>query len=75
MLRSQEWTDWLYAKTRCIWIYGIPGAEKTILASHLIEAIKDHLKAATLEKFWLCLLILLFHKQAKRGSTILEMDN
>ncbi len=51
MLRSQEWTDWLRATTRCVWIHGIPGAGKTILASHLIEAIKDYLKAATLEKY------------------------
>ncbi len=50
MLRSQEWTDWLYATTRCIWVHGIPGAGKTILASHLIEVLKEHLKAANLEK-------------------------
>ena len=49
MLRSQEWTDWLRTTTRCVWIHGIPGAGKTILASHLVEAIKDHLKAAALE--------------------------
>jgi len=51
MFRSQEWTDWLRARTRCVWIHGIPGAGKTILASHMIEGIKNHLKAATLEKY------------------------
>ena len=42
MLRSMEWTNWLAAMHRCLWIHGIPGAGKTILASWLIEEIKKH---------------------------------
>ena len=42
MLRSPEWRDWLNAKRRCLWIHGIPGAGKTVLASHLIETINEH---------------------------------
>ncbi|CZR56744.1 uncharacterized protein PAC_06633 [Phialocephala subalpina] len=47
MLRSSEWTDWLQGKSRCVWIYGIPGAGKTILASHLIESLKEHCKVSS----------------------------
>lgn len=35
-----EWSEWLAAKHRCLWIHGIPGAGKTILASSLIEKLK-----------------------------------
>lgn len=41
MLRSPEWTDWLEAKERCLWIHGLPGAGKTVLISYLIEQIKN----------------------------------
>lgn len=42
LFRSPEWESWLEEKSRCLWIHGIPGAGKTIFASHLIEAVKDH---------------------------------
>jgi Cdc6-like AAA superfamily ATPase len=42
ILLSSDWTNWLGTKIRCLWIHGIPGAGKTILASHLIEEIKSH---------------------------------
>ncbi|KAK3328241.1 hypothetical protein B0T19DRAFT_424000 [Cercophora scortea] len=41
MLRSDEWQAWLAGKTRCLWIHGIPGAGKTILASHMIESFNN----------------------------------
>ncbi|KAK4231120.1 hypothetical protein QBC38DRAFT_258954 [Podospora fimiseda] len=37
VLRCPEWRSWVEGDIRCIWIHGIPGAGKTILASHLIE--------------------------------------
>lgn len=40
LFRSPVWTSWLEGETRCIWIHGIPGAGKTIFASHLIETVK-----------------------------------
>jgi hypothetical protein len=42
MLRLPTWTEWLASNIRCLWIHGIPGAGKTILASFLIEQIKKH---------------------------------
>ncbi|KAM0798578.1 hypothetical protein BDR22DRAFT_858945 [Usnea florida] len=42
MLRSPEWTAWLRAKHRCLWINGIPGAGKTVLMSYLITQVKQH---------------------------------
>lgn len=44
MLRLPEWTKWLSGDARCLWIHGIPGAGKTILASFLVEQIKEHCK-------------------------------
>lgn len=41
MLHTPEWASWLNAKERCLWLYGIPGAGKTVLMSHLIEQIKQ----------------------------------
>lgn len=40
VLRSQKWIDWINLKTRCIWIHGIPGSGKTVLASYLIEQVR-----------------------------------
>ena len=42
MLRAPDWSSWLGAKERCLWIHGIPGAGKTVLMSYLIEQVKQH---------------------------------
>jgi NACHT domain len=42
VLRSSDWTNWIGRKARCLWIHGIPGAGKTVLASYLIEQVKSH---------------------------------
>ncbi|KAK4446171.1 hypothetical protein QBC34DRAFT_357172 [Podospora aff. communis PSN243] len=39
VLRTDEWKSWINLKYRCLWIHGIPGAGKTILAAHLTEEI------------------------------------
>jgi RecA/RadA recombinase len=40
ILRSPDWIKWIDGKNRCLWIYGIPGSGKTILASHIIVNLK-----------------------------------
>lgn len=35
--RVDQWKDWLHLQRRLIWIHGIPGAGKTVLASYLIQ--------------------------------------
>jgi len=40
--RVDQWKDWLSLERRLIWIHGIPGAGKTILASYLIEQTIRH---------------------------------
>ncbi|EWZ85457.1 hypothetical protein FOWG_11956 [Fusarium oxysporum f. sp. lycopersici MN25] len=49
MLRSQYWTDWLASSVRCLWVHGIPGSGKTILASWLIENVQDYCKRVSTE--------------------------
>jgi Cdc6-like AAA superfamily ATPase len=41
MINSIPWKDWLDCKTRFLWIYGIPGAGKTILLSYLVKETQD----------------------------------
>ncbi len=42
MLESQEWKDWIHRNFRCLWIHGIPGAGKTVMASFLFENIRPN---------------------------------
>ncbi|KAK2008237.1 hypothetical protein LZ32DRAFT_609590 [Colletotrichum eremochloae] len=44
MSRLPEWPKFLDGKIRCLWIHGIPGAGKTILASQLIGTIENRCK-------------------------------
>jgi hypothetical protein len=44
VLRSDEWNAWLNGQRRSVWIHGIPGSGKTILASHLVSSLIDHVK-------------------------------
>ncbi|KAF6831297.1 ankyrin repeat protein [Colletotrichum plurivorum] len=37
-----EWQSFLIGRERCLWIHGIPGAGKTVLASHLIREIEKN---------------------------------
>src|SRR6185437_8727424 len=50
LLESAEWTNWLLYdadSNKFLWIHGIPGAGKTILASFIIEQLKQHCNDAT----------------------------
>lgn len=42
LLRLPEWQNWLHQSdaSRLLWLHGIPGAGKTVLASFLIEELK-----------------------------------
>ena len=37
VFETPEWDKWINCRERALWIHGIPGAGKTILASHVIE--------------------------------------
>ncbi|KAM5377938.1 hypothetical protein ACJZ2D_004842 [Fusarium nematophilum] len=37
--RAQPWIDWRNRQTRALWMHGIPGAGKTVLAAHLIKEV------------------------------------
>nr|RBQ87558.1 hypothetical protein FVER53263_13571 [Fusarium verticillioides] len=50
MLRSQHWAGWLASSTRCLWVHGIPGSGKTVLASWLIENVQSHCKRVSTRK-------------------------
>ncbi|KAE9371111.1 hypothetical protein N431DRAFT_376507 [Stipitochalara longipes BDJ] len=34
---TPHWSDWINSRIRALWIHGIPGAGKTILAGHITE--------------------------------------
>ncbi|KAM7208193.1 hypothetical protein V8F20_001473 [Naviculisporaceae sp. PSN 640] len=40
--RVPEWEDWLQKKHRCLWVHGIPGAGKTILASYMVHQLESY---------------------------------
>ena len=44
MLHTPEWSDWLAGIHNCVWIHGIPGVGKTVLAAWLIEEVRKHCK-------------------------------
>jgi NACHT domain len=37
VFRASDWGDWINTRIRALWIHGIPGAGKTVLAAHIIE--------------------------------------
>ena len=39
VFETPEWDNWIDCRERALWIHGIPGAGKTVLASHVIEKI------------------------------------
>lgn len=41
VFQTDEWKAWRDKQFRCLWIHGIPGAGKTILAAHLTEALSN----------------------------------
>ncbi|KAH6647213.1 hypothetical protein BKA67DRAFT_428602 [Truncatella angustata] len=45
MVRSLYWSSWLAGVSRCLWLYGMPGAGKTVLMSYLIEETISYCKA------------------------------
>ncbi|KAF4962594.1 hypothetical protein FSARC_9372 [Fusarium sarcochroum] len=42
VFRSQPWKDWIGFRTRSLWLHGIPGAGKTILAAHTTQAVMEY---------------------------------
>jgi len=41
VFQTPEWDNWVNFRERAIWLHGIPGAGKTVLASHVIEKIRS----------------------------------
>ncbi|KAJ4245002.1 hypothetical protein NW762_014208 [Fusarium torreyae] len=41
VFRSQPWQDWIGLRTRSLWLHGIPGSGKTILAAHITRAVME----------------------------------
>jgi hypothetical protein len=49
LLQSNEYKDWLNGLTRFIWLHGIPGAGKTVLASYIIDQVEGYTSTAPTE--------------------------
>jgi hypothetical protein len=43
ILDTSEWQGWMSKRYRLLWLHGIPGAGKTILASYLYKKLPEHL--------------------------------
>ncbi|KAF2260240.1 hypothetical protein CC78DRAFT_523537 [Lojkania enalia] len=50
VLRTPQWPLWIEGKHRCLWINGIPGAGKSILASYLAKEIEKHCISSSSER-------------------------
>ncbi|KAB5571829.1 hypothetical protein GE09DRAFT_644721 [Coniochaeta sp. 2T2.1] len=42
VIRTTEWEAWLAGQSRCLWIHGIPGSGKSVLAAYLIQEVDKH---------------------------------
>ncbi|OHE97225.1 hypothetical protein CORC01_07479 [Colletotrichum orchidophilum] len=47
MSRTPEWDQFNQGDIRCLWIHGIPGAGKTILASQLAEKVEENCRQSS----------------------------
>ena len=57
VLRCPEWRAWLDSLQQCLWIHGIPGAGKTVLASYIIGQLDEMCRAEkpeTVDLFYYC---------------------
>lgn len=41
MLRLPQWQDWVTGANRFLWVHGIPGAGKTVMASYVNEQVQS----------------------------------
>jgi Cdc6-like AAA superfamily ATPase len=48
LIRSPDYVDWMKGSTSFLWLYGIPGSGKTILASFVVEDVKEFCKSTAL---------------------------
>lgn len=48
--RVDQWNDWLHLQRRLVWIHGIPGAGKTVLASYLIRQAIAHCEKGSTDR-------------------------
>lgn len=57
VLRCPEWQSWISssASNRCLWITGIPGAGKTVLASYLFEQLRRQVPDPATCVYYYCL--------------------
>jgi hypothetical protein len=49
VLRIPQWPLWIKGQHRSLWIHGIPGAGKSVLASYLAEEIEKHCTSSSSE--------------------------
>ena len=60
VFKTPQWDGWIKSANRCLWIHGIPGAGKTVLAGRLIEEVFRMCKAET-DQNWVCVYYYCYH--------------
>lgn len=53
-LQGQEFHDWLDTPNSGLWVYGIPGAGKTILTSIVLQELQNNLRDGSALAFFFC---------------------
>ena len=76
LLRWEKWNSWLQSEStpedRFLWIHGIPGAGKSVLASATIESIKSHCEDNTNRRLGYAYYYCHFSHKQDAGSSFLH---
>ncbi|KAK4449143.1 hypothetical protein QBC34DRAFT_285569, partial [Podospora aff. communis PSN243] len=67
LIETPEWSQWVNLDSRCLWIHGIPGSGKTVLAARLIEKIRQ-ICAQPRDDRWVSVYYYCHHSRSKDES-------
>jgi Cdc6-like AAA superfamily ATPase len=72
LISSPEYEDWVSGSTRFLWLHGIPGSGKTVLASFVVENVKQFCKTSALHDTALAYYYFYFRRERDEASHLLR---
>jgi Cdc6-like AAA superfamily ATPase len=72
LISSPEYEDWANGSTRFLWLHGIPGSGKTVLASFVVENVKQFCKTSALHDTALAYYYFYFRRERDEASHLLR---